>query len=328
MKVVVLKNSHSEVHFSPFGAAIMKWIVKDSLVGELDIVLGLENVQDYESSHPSFGSIVGRCANRINQAKFRLNEDVYKLDANIGIHHLHGGIDNYAFKKWDILKEETNTCTFGYCSPHMESNYPGKLEIEVSYNLLEDNTLRIVINAITDKDTIVNMTNHAYFNLNGHNSGTILDHTYQINATHFTPTNSGSIPSGVIQSVKNTKMDLRTPQKLNRNDFGVFPFIETKGHDHNYVLVQKTSEPASIVSSDRSGLKLQCYTNQPGMQLYLGNWLDGLVGKGNTLYQDYQGFCLEAQAFPDSINNFHFPTVILRKGESYYHETSYKVSSH
>ncbi len=321
-------NKNTEIHFSPYGASIQKWIIYNSQIGELDIVLGLDNSKQYKGTHPCFGSIVGRYANRINNSKFNLNGITYNLIPNEGKNHLHSGKFNFAFKKWEYISHGNLSCSFILYSKHLEGNYPGDLSIKVTYSLIGDCQLDISYKAESSHDTIINLTNHTYFNLNGHNGSNILNHHLHVNADHFTPVNEQLLPSGVIQSVKNTPFDFNLKKQLNSLDFTKHPFLYSKGIDHNYVLKNKGKySKAASVFSDISGLKLECFTDQPGLQIYLANTLNHFDGKDNCKYDSYQGLCLEAQAFPDSPNNAHFPSVILKKDDIYKQLTSYKISN-
>lgn len=325
MKDIILRNSQSEIHFSIYGASIMKWVITHSKLGEIDVVLGLEKQEEYGKEHPFFGSIIGRYANRISNGIFTLDGKIYELEKNIGHHHIHGGTDNFAFKKWDLVTQSERFCTFRYFSHHLEGEYPGNLFVEVTYSLTEDNTLEIEYSAQADRNTILNLTNHSYFNLNGHQDDTILDHQFQIFASQYTPTDPDNIPTGLIETVKSSPFDFKEPKDLTTLKFNYPALNLSKVFDHNYVLDTRPDKLAAIVRSRKSGLVLKCKTDQPGLQFYTGNYLNEVQGKNQVKYKNYQGFCLEAQAFPDSINHEHFTDVILRKEEFYSQHTSYQI---
>lgn len=327
MKDIILRNSQSEIHFSIYGASIMKWVIRSSKLGEIDVVLGLEKQQDYRDGHPFFGSTIGRCANRISNGTFTLNGKQYELQRNWGDHHLHGGTDNFAFKKWDLVTQSEHYCSFRHFSHHLEGEYPGNLFVEVIYTLTEDNTLEIDYTAQTDRDTILNLTNHSYFNLNGHQDGTILDHQFQIFASRYTPTDADKIPTGLIEAVTSTPFDFKKPRVLANANIELSNLNLPKGFDQNYILDKRPDKMAAIVHSAKSGLVLTCKTDQPGLQFYTGNSLDEIEGKNQVTYKNYQGFCLEAQAFPDSINHDRFTNVVLKKEELYVQHTSYQILS-
>lgn len=328
IKSFFLENRDSKVELLNWGATIKSWLVQDGQGNKIDIVLGFNENQRYQEKHPSFGCIVGRYANRIAKGTFTLNGVQYHLDINNGPNHLHGGIERFGNKIWNVVKQEPHSITFSYESPAGESNYPGKMLVLVSYFLSNDNELIIEYQAESDEDTICNLTNHCYFNLNGESNGTVLDHSFQIHAQHFLPTDDESIPTGVIQAVDDTVMDFRKSRRIDSDHFNTPLLDKTNGYDHNYVLGRTTSERlAATVTSERSRLRLECYTDQPGVQFFTANGLSDLANKNGGEYIPYSGFCLEAQHFPDSPNHAHFPSPILRKGESYTQKTTYKVQS-
>jgi aldose 1-epimerase len=280
--------------------------------------------------HPYFGCITGRVANRIGNGKFTLDGTEYSVPANNGKHSLHGG--EFGFDKM-IWKAETKyghhetSVTLTYTSPDGEQGYPGNLKCTVVYTLTDDNALRIDYKATTDKTTVVNLTNHSYFNLGGHNSGTILDHVLQLNADKYTPGDDTLLPTGKIEPVKGTPFDFTTPTAIGRR------IKELKGtpvgYDLNYVVGDKRlAEPKLVatVTEPKSGRVLEVHSTEPGLQFYTGNFLDGKdKGKGGAVYQQYNAFCLESQFFPNSPKVKEFPSITLKPGEEYKQTTIYKM---
>lgn len=315
-----------------YGAMLTELHVPDRDGNLQDVCLGFDDLDGYLAGHPYFGVIAGRYANRIGKGTFTLDGSIYNLAKNNGENHLHGGVEGLDKKVWSGKVVESDagaSVEFSYLSPDGEEGYPGNLDIRVIYTLTDCNQLKIDYYATTDKATPVNLTNHAYFNLEGQGNGTILDHLMFLNADFFTPVDEGSIPTGMIQPVEGTVMDFRTPTAIgNRiNDVGGEP----GGYDHNYVLNKRWDNEMSLaaeVYAPKSGRVMKIYTTEPGIQFYAGNYLDGtLKGKGGKVYEQRYGFCLETQHFPDSPNNSHFPSAILRPGETYRHTTVHEFST-
>lgn len=295
-----------------------------------DVVLGCDDLKSYLAGHPFFGAIAGRVANRIAKAKFTLDGKEYKLAANNGPHSLHGGkkgFDKVVWKTEPAKAADGVAIKMTYRSPDGEEGYPGNLDVTMVYTLTNQNELRIDYTATTDKATPVNLCNHSYFNLAGPGSGTILDHEMLIEADKYTPVDETLIPTGEIKPVKGTPLDFTAPMKIGarikelKND--------PQGYDHNYVLKSegKSLALAARVYEAKTGRVLEMYTTEPGVQFYTGNFLDGKTKGKGTAYQQYQGFCLEAQHFPDSVNQPNFPSVILRPGKIYTQTTVYKFSA-
>jgi len=291
-----------------------------------DIVLGHETLDEYIKGHPYFGATIGRYGNRIAKGKFTLNDVEYTLATNNGENHLHGGIKGFDKAVWNAEQMQTETSVglkLTYRSCDGEEGYPGNLSCIVSYTLTNDNELKISYEAETDKATVINLTNHSYFNLAGHDSGDILGNELMLNADHFTPVDEGLIPTGEIKSVKGTPMDFTTATPIGSR------IAQVKGgYDHNYVLNSSDGSLALAASvyEPKSGRVMEISTTQPGVQFYTGNFLDGSnKGKG-TVYNKHSGFCLETQHFPDSPNKPQFPSVVLKPGEKYTHLTVHKFS--
>jgi aldose 1-epimerase len=311
-----------EVSITNYGGAITSLKVpdRDGHVG--DIVLGYETLEDYVNNPRYLGALIGRHANRLGLGKFSLNGVDYQLAQNNGVNHLHGGPKGFDKKVWRAetqLDDETVGLLLTYVSVDGEENYPGTLSAQVKYVVNSKNELRIEYGATTDKDTIVNLTNHSYFNFAG--QGNVLDHQLMINAESFTPVSKELIPTGEIREVENTPMDFRSSKTVGaliNEPYEQLSF--TGGYDHNFVIKPDGSSMklAARVVEPTTGRRLDLFTTQPGMQFYSGNFLDGsLTGKGGVAYQKYAGFCLETQHFPDSPNHENFPTTVLRAGEVY-----------
>lgn len=330
--IFTLKNSYGmEARIINLGGTIVSLKVPDNKGKLDDIVLGYDKFDNYLVKGPYFGAIIGRYANRIENATFKLNNVKYRLEKNNGENHLHGGLVGFDKVIWnaEIIKSGKNECLqFTYYSKDGEEGYPGNLKVKVVYTLTEENELCIEYNAVSDKDTIVNLTNHSYFNLSGHSSGDILSHKVKINAHKFTPINKYLIPTGEILDVKGTPMDFTELTPIKEGIFANYDqLVYAKGFDHNWVLnvSGKSPEKAAEVFDEKSGRVMEVYTTMPGVQFYTGNFIDGApVGKDNTLYKNRSGLCLETQYFPNSINYKHFPSPILKAGELYKHITIYK----
>lgn len=309
-----------------FGATLYSLLVPTG-AGLLDVVLGYDAPAGYEGpSGTFFGATVGRNANRIAGGKFLLGGKTYQLDVNNGPNNLHSGLDFWSFRVWQVKSVGENTITFALHSPDGDQGYPGELDVEVTYTLTEDNTVRLDYFGIPQGETPVNLTNHSYFNLNGHDSGSILNHTVWLDADHYTPTDETSIPTGEIAPVEGTPMDFRAPKTVGRDieqDFEALNF--GKGYDHNWCLNNggKFGKIATL-TGDKTGLTMDVYTDLPGVQIYTGNFILEEPGKGGFTYLHRAGICFETQYYPDSVNHPNFPSPILRSGEIYRTSTEFK----
>lgn len=332
MKLFTLSNkSGMSVKLTDFGGAIVSIFAKDRNGVFDDIVLGYDSLDNYAQDTAYLGSIIGRYGNRIANARFELDGVEYKLAKNNGENHLHGG--NVGFNKALWKTEEVNDdefagLKFSHLSTDGEENYPGNLRIEVFYRLNNKNELIIDYSAETDKKTVLNLTNHSYFNLKGAGKGDILDHEVMLNADKFTPVDETLIPTGILQNVKGTPLDFRTSAVIGeRINSDYEQLVLGRGYDHNWVLNKpgKSNVPAARVYERTTGRILEVETTQPGVQFYSGNFLDGTaVGKGGISYEKRYGFCLETQHFPDSPNKPEFPTTVLNPGEKYSETTVFR----
>lgn len=325
-----LKNSNGmAVQITNFGAKVVSIFAPDKNGNFGDIVTGFDSAEDYfNTSESYFGATIGRYGNRIGNAQFTINDTVYNLAKNNGENALHGGIKGFFAVVWDANQIDDHTLELSYLSPDMEEGYPGNLNVKVVYTLTDDNTLKIEYRATTDKATPVNLTNHSFFNLEGDGSGDIKDQIMQINADYYTPVDSGLIPTGELAPVEGTPMDFRTPTAIGSRIDADFEQLKIgNGYDHNWVINPAASglNFAAKVVAPISGRTLEVYTNEPGIQFYGGNFLDGTVtGKGGKVYTFRSSFCLETQHFPDSPNKPQFPSTILEPGDEYYSVCEYK----
>lgn len=335
--LVTLKNaSGMEVCITNYGGRIVSISVPDKDGAFKDVVLGFDSVAAYlpQNNLSDFGAAIGRYANRINQGRFVLDGDTIQLPQNNFGHCLHGGTDmgslGWQYRVYKVAEATDSTLTLTIDSPDKDNNFPGEVLASVTYTLTYDNALRIDYSATTDKATIINMTNHSYFNLSGDPANSVEDELVWINASQYTPVDSTFMTTGEIVPVKDTPMDF-TVEKLLGKDINE-DFIQIKyamGYDHNFVLDTKGSldEVAARVSDPRSGIVLEVFTNEPGIQFYTGNFLDGTVtGKGSKIYNKRSGLCLETQKYPDSPNKPQWPSAVLRPGEKYQSTCIYKFS--
>jgi aldose 1-epimerase len=321
-----------EVSITTYGGTITSIKVPDRDGNVGDVVLGYETLAEYVRNPRYFGCLVGRYANRIALGRFSLNGSNYQLAQNNGANHLHGGVKGFDKVVWRAegkQYDDSLVLHLKYVSKDGEENYPGTLSADVTYIVNNDNQLRIEYRATTDKDTIINLTNHSYFNLAG--SGDILGHELEINADSFTAVSKDLIPSGQIRSVEGTPMDFTTSRTIGARINETYEQLSfTGGYDHNFILKrsESTMKFAAQAYEPRSGRAVEVHTTQPGVQFYSGNFLDGSIrGKRGTVYQKYAGFCLETQHFPDSPNQPNFPTTVLKAGEVYHEVTIFKFTT-
>lgn len=333
-ELFTLKNSNGmEAKITTYGATIVALTAPDKNGSFDDIVLGYDTLDSYLKGDKFFGALIGRCGNRIENGKFKINGVEYNVATNDGKNHLHGGEKGYDKVVWtvDTIDDKCNTLKLTYISKDNDEGYPGNLNITVIYTLTEDNSLSINYKAISDKDTIVNLTNHSYFNLAGHASGDILNQDLMINSDKFIVNDMYSIPTGEIRDVSGTPMDFRTLTPIGNNidatDYDQIVF--GSGYDHNWILNTNGNifEKAAQLFDKNSGRVMDVYTTTPGVQFYSANFLDGSdIGKGGVAYNKRTGVCLETQYFPNAINIDKFESPILKAGEEYSHATIYKFS--
>ena len=321
-----------EARITNYGGIIVSLKTPDRDGSPGDVTLGYDSLDGYLARNPFFGSLVGRYGNRIGGARFTLNGVTYELASNNGRNHLHGGKVGFDKKVWKAegsVTPEGPRLVLTTTSPDGEESYPGNLTVKVTYTLLEKNALRIDYFATTDKDTVVNLTNHAYFNLAG--VGTITDHEIQINADRFTPVDAELIPTGELRPVAGTPFDFTTSRRIGeRIDETDEQISYGKGYDHNFVLKRENGglSLAARAYDPKTGRILEVETTEPGVQFYTGNFLDGsIAGKAGQVYARRSGFCLETQHFPDSPNKPDFPTTVLKVGQEYRSTTVFRFSA-
>ena len=336
VSLYTMKNANGmEISVMDYGAILTSVKVPDAKGQVADVSLGFDSLEGYLGAHPYMGASVGRYANRIAKGRFALNGKTYTLAINNGPNALHGGLVGFDKKMWTastITADSGPAVSLTYLSKDGEEGYPGNLTATVTFALTNDNEIRISYKATTDADTVLNLTNHSYFNLAGAGKGTILDHIVTINADRFTPVDGGLIPTGELKSVDETPFDFRKPTAIgSRIDQTSDDQIKLGGgYDHNFVLNGEagTIRFAARAKEPVSGRVMEVFTDQPGMQFYTGNFLDGSVtGKGGVKYEKRFGFCMETQHFPDSPNKPDFPTVVLKPGETYSTNTVFKFST-
>lgn len=322
-----------EVTVTDFGGRIVSVMVPDR-VGELrDVVLGFDNIDDYIHVPSDFGAAIGRYANRIGQGRFTLDGKVYELPKNNFGHCLHGGPDGWQYKVYDVVEADDSHIVLAMYSPDGDANFPGAVEATVTYRLTDDNALDISYEAASDAPTIINLTNHSYFNLSGDPSTSICDDWLWIAADSFTPVDSTFMTTGEIVPVEGTPMDFRTAKRIG-DDIDRYDFVQLKngnGYDHNWVLATAgdITRKAAEVRNDVSGIVLEVYTDEPGVQVYTGNFLDGSVtGKHGIVYNQRAAICLETQHYPDSPNKPAWPSVVLRPDETYRSHCIYRFSTY
>ena len=317
--------------FTNFGGRIVSLMVPDKNGKMTDVVVGFNTLKGYQhSSEPYFGATIGRYGNRIAKGTFSIDGVTHHSPTNNGTNMLHGGTKGFQYVVWDAAKLNNSTLKFTYLSADGEMGFPGNLKVEVTYQLTDDNALKITYNATTDKKTVVNLTNHAFFNLNGEGSGTILNHQLQLFANVYTPVDSTLIPTGELLLVKNTPFDFNLPQQIGKRiEENDQQLRNGKGYDHNFVLngAGKAKHAAKVIG-DQSGITMDIYTDEPGIQFYSGNFMKGLhTFKSGAKDEFRSAFCLETQHFPDSPNQKNFPSTLLHPGETYHTVSIYQFST-
>ena len=327
-----IENKDIKAAFTNYGGRLIGLWVKDKNGKSTDVVVGMNSIKGYKNStEPYFGATIGRVGNRVALGKFTLEGKQYQIPLNNGKNALHGGVKGFQDVVWNAEKTNENTLVFTYVSPDGEQGFPGNLNVKVTYSITEDGAVKMEYEATTDKTTIANLTNHAFFNLNGEGSGTILNHELQIYGDKFTPVDEGLIPTGEFKSVKNTPFDFtskhtigeRIENKDEQLKFG-------KGYDHNYVLNDEKRDGfihAATIKGDVSGIALDIYTEEPGLQFYSGNFMQSQNTFKSGVKDDFRtAFALETQHFPDAPNQPKFPQITLKAGEKYHTVSLYQFS--
>lgn len=330
VKLYTLKNAAGmEVCITNFGGRLVSIMVPDKDGKMTDVILGFDNVSDYQNISNDFGASIGRYANRINQGKITIDGVEYQLPQNNYGHCLHGGPDGWQYKVYEAKQLNDNQLELVLNSPDGDSNFPGNVVAKVIYTLTEDNAVDIKYEAITDKKTVINMTNHAYFNLNGDPSVNSMNQILYIASDSITPVDSTFMTTGEMMSVAGTPFDFNTPKAIEQDvtNFDNEQIKFGKGFDHNWVLNTKgdINKLAAKLTSPITGITLEVYTNEPGVQVYTGNFLDGTVtGKKGVVYPQRASVCLETQHYPDTPNKAHWPSAVLEPGQTYKSQCIYK----
>lgn len=326
-----LKNKNGVIAtFTNYGGRIVSLLVPDKNGKLTDVVLGFESVEGFEkSTEPYYGATIGRYGNRIAKGKFKIDGKEYQSSINNPPNTLHGGKNGYQSVVWDAKQIDSTTLELTYLSKDMEEGFPGNLNVKVIYSLTDNNEFKAVYEATTDKKTVVNLTNHAFFNLNGEGSGSILEHLVQIDADNYVPVDSTLIPTGKIESVKGTPFDFTKPttigQRINDNNVQL---KDGKGYDHNFVLNKHDiTTPIATVIGDKSGIKMEVFTEEPGLQFYSGNFMQAKNAMKRGIKDEFRtSFAMETQHYPDSPNQPQFPSTELKPGQTYKTQSLYKFS--
>lgn len=330
ISLYTLRNANGvEIDITNFGGIVASIMVPNKEGKLVDVVLGHSTIENYFNSPEKYlGAAIGRYGNRIAKGVFTLDGETYTIPTDNPACALHGGKFGYHLAVWDAEQVDDSTLKLHYISPDGESGFPGTVTIDMCYKLTLANALEITYRATTDKATVLNLTNHSFFNLNGEGDDSIVNHDVQIAASYYTPMDSDSVPTGEIATVTNTPMDFRTLQSVGaRIDDTFEQLVFGKGYDHNYVLDKNNIGELSFAAkavSPKTGIMLDVFTTEPGVQLYTGNWLNGFEGKNGNAYPERNALCFETQHFPASPNFAHFPTTTLRPGEVYTQTCIYK----
>lgn len=323
---ITLRSGGLTAGILTYGGAVRTLTVPGRSGAPVDVALGFDSLEDYRRQDKYLGALVGRVANRIGGAAFELNGKSYPLAANSGPNCLHGGVRGFNQAVWQA-REVDGALVLTHVSPDGDEGFPGALEVRVTYSLTADGVLRLDYWAKSDADTLCNLTNHSYFNLLGHDAGTLAGQQVEIFADAITQTDENSTPTGALLPVEGTPFDLRRPRDFLEGLAMDHPQLALgNGYDHNFVLHTAPISPLSLAARvSGGGLVLECLTTQPGLQLYTANYLDSTPGKGGTAYGPRSAFCLETQNWPDAVHHASFPSPVLRAGEVYRHRTVYRV---
>lgn len=327
-----IENNGLKAAFTNYGGRLVGLWLADKNGKQTDVVVGMNSVAGFKNAtEPYFGATIGRVGNRIAKGKFTLEGKQYNVPLNNGENVLHGGKKGFQYVVWNAVKTDEHTLILSYTSPNMEQGFPGKLEVKVTYSILADKTLKMEYEATTDKTTIVNLTNHAFFNLNGEGSGIILNHQLQIFANKYTPVDSGLIPTGKLENVAQTPFDFLEKHTIGeRIEANNEQLKFGKGYDHNYVLngtIKKGMNHAATITGDQSGISMDIYTVEPGIQFYSGNFMQGKNTFKSGAKDDFRtAFALETQHFPDAPNQPDFPSITLKPNQKYQTVSYYQFS--
>jgi aldose 1-epimerase len=328
----ILKNKHGmEAAITNYGGRVVSILVPDKAGKLTDVVLGFDSVSGFQkSTERYYGATIGRYGNRIAKGKFKIDGKEYQSTINNAPNMLHGGKNGFQEVVWDAKLVDSSTLELSYLSKDLEEGFPGNLKVKVTYSLTDDNSFKCEYEATTDKTTVVNLTNHAFFNLNGESSGTILDHTLQVDADNYVPVDSTLIPLGKIETVANTPFDFHKPTTIgSRINTDNEQLKNGKGYDHNFVLNKHDIKtPVATIIGDKSGIKMEVFTEEPGLQFYSGNFMKGMNAMKHGKKDEYRtSFALETQHFPDSPNQPTFPSTLLKPGQTYKTQSIYKFSA-
>lgn len=316
-----------EASITNYGAKILSLLVPNRDGEKVDVLLGFSSMEEWQTLEPSFNAVIGRYANRIKNGCFTIDGQRYQLPINCAGNTLHGGLQGFQQQIWDIVGQSAYSVSLHYRSMDGEQGFPGTVDVYVTYQITKDNSLRITYEAKTSAPTIINLTQHAYFNLEGESSGSIREHILQINADAFTEMDDSNCPTGKILSVEDTAMDFRQPTRIgDRIDDSLF--APTRGIDANWVLAHPFDQKLSLAATlSAAGRTMQVRTTAPGLQVYTANFVENNLGKTGTTYHPQNAICLETQNYPDAPNHPSFPSAILRPGEIYFSQTEYKFLS-
>lgn len=330
--IYALDNGNGlKAQITNYGGIIKNLFVTDRDNNSVDVVLGRDTLEEYLDNFGFYGAAIGRHANRIADSRFKLGDTVYTVGANEGKNSLHGGNIGFDKKLWSAkeIDGEEPSLELYLESPDMDEGFPGNLKVKLTYTLTKNNSLKINYNAVSDKDTVVNLTNHSYFNLAGHSSGSICNQVLQINSEFYTPNCSECMPTGEILSVMGTPFDFRVPKPIGQDISADFSQIEMfGGYDHNFILDGSGYRLGAVASCPQNGITMKMYTDKPAVQLYTTNGTEkDRACKDAVVYSAHQAFCLETQYYPNSLKFSHFPSPILKAGEVYDFTTEYEFSA-
>lgn len=326
-----LQSQNLSCFITNYGARVVSLTTLNRDTQMVDVVLGFDSIDGYLNANEQYhGATIGRFANRIANGAFKIRDTSYELARNNGENSLHGGINGFHNRVWKCISQEKNKLVLELVSPHLEEGFPGTLKTHVTYTV-QGSTLQIEYNAISDQDTIINLTHHSYFNLNGEGSGTIMNHILLLNSEYYTPVNANTIPTGTVSMVTDTPFDFTRKKAIGSEiDSDNLQLLHGDGYDHNFVVNQYVEGELNMVAEaygDLSNIKMSVWSTEPGVQFFTANHLDGSdIGKSGRHYGRRSAFCLETQHFPDSPNQSHFPTTLLRANQNFNSKTEYRFS--